>query len=214
MGMRGLYRGPVDGRVNDELKRVVMAYKLALGMPEDLEIDEKFFRGYLSADHAKAVVIARTRLAETAPTEPPQASRDRDVVPAVQIMARRGANAVYARGEPVELDIVAERDSSLYCYLIEADGKAQQFFPNRAQANPKVAAGTRLEIPGTFPFRLLASVTGKTETVACFASAKDIGARPLPAAITVRDASELERAFAAVDNQNEFWMGNYDVVTK
>jgi len=73
MKAQGLYDAEVNGRADPALLRAVRAYRLALGMPDDLNLDAGFLARYLGADHAEVRKLASTRLAEIAQREGPLA---------------------------------------------------------------------------------------------------------------------------------------------
>jgi len=50
MKVQGVYDGEINGQGNTALLRAVRAYKLALGLPDDLRLDGNFLRKYLAAD--------------------------------------------------------------------------------------------------------------------------------------------------------------------
>ena len=64
MQTRGLYKGEVNGIIDDETMRAVRAYKTTLGLADDLNLDGEFFRRYLAANHAELQPKAQERLKE------------------------------------------------------------------------------------------------------------------------------------------------------
>ncbi|MFN0185134.1 MAG: DUF4384 domain-containing protein [Aquabacterium sp.] len=62
MRARGVYPGEPDATIDDGVLRGVRAYKHALGLADDLNLDHEFFRRYLAADHAQAQPLAVARL--------------------------------------------------------------------------------------------------------------------------------------------------------
>jgi len=64
MKVQGLYAGEINGRGNEALLRAVRAYEVALGMPDDLNLDGRFLHKYLAADHAQIRKLAAARLAQ------------------------------------------------------------------------------------------------------------------------------------------------------
>ena len=205
MQARGLYKGEIDGQLNESLKRAIRAYKVTMGGSDDLTLDAAFFRQYLAADHAKLQSAAVQRLADinaregavvaaapapapgspTAPSGPP---------PAVTVTGSRGNGYVYKPGEPIELEARLNQDGYLYCYYIDENRQTSQFFPNPARPSAAVKGSTPVNFPGNFGFRLSASKRGNPETVACIASPQDLGTNGLPKNATVRDAATLRDA--------------------
>jgi Domain of unknown function (DUF4384) len=73
MKAQGVYDGEINGRGNQALLRAVRAYALALGLPDDLNLDGRFLRKYLAADHAQVRKVAAAKLAEINQREGPLA---------------------------------------------------------------------------------------------------------------------------------------------
>src|SRR5258708_18956889 len=71
MKAQGVYDGQINGRVDPALLRAVRAYRVALGQPDDLNLDSTFLRKYLAADHAEVRKIAATKLDSIALLEGP-----------------------------------------------------------------------------------------------------------------------------------------------
>lgn len=219
MQTRGLYKGEVDGLINDELERAVRAYKGALGQKDDLTLDAEFFRAYLLANHAEVQPKALARLKEitaaegpipTAPTQvaaaqpappaaapaaAPQAPSAAAVKALLTVQGTKGPQYVYKRGESLDVDVAVSNQGFLYCFLLDENRTVSQFFPNPVQPSAAVTPGTRMLFPGRFPFQFLASSKGSTETVACFTTAKDLGANvTLPG--SVKDLPALQQLMA------------------
>jgi hypothetical protein len=71
MKAQGVYDGEVNGRIDQPLLRAVRAYRMALGQPDDLNLDAAFLRKYLEADQAEVRKIAASNLADIAIKEGP-----------------------------------------------------------------------------------------------------------------------------------------------
>jgi hypothetical protein len=71
MKAQGVYDGEINGRGNQALLRAVRAYSLALGLPDDLNLDGRFLRKYLAADHGQVRKLAAAKLQEIAQKEGP-----------------------------------------------------------------------------------------------------------------------------------------------
>lgn len=114
---------------------------------------------------------------------------------AIAVQGTKGPQYLYKRGESLDVEVAVNGNGFLYCFLIDDNKTVSQFFPNPVQPAAAVTAGSRLLFPGRFPFQLLASTKGATETVACFNSNKDLGPTvTLPA--SVRDLNGLQQAMA------------------
>ena len=71
MKAQGVYDGAVNGRVDPALMRAIRAYRIALGQPDDLNLDSSFLRKYLAADQAVVRKLAVVKLEEIAQKEGP-----------------------------------------------------------------------------------------------------------------------------------------------
>ena len=71
MKAQGVYDGEINGRGDLALLRAVRAYRVAMGQPDDLNLDSGFLRKYLAVDHAEVRKIAATKLAEITQREGP-----------------------------------------------------------------------------------------------------------------------------------------------
>jgi hypothetical protein len=108
----------------------------------------------------------------------------------------KGPKYVFRRGEPVDVEVTVANKAHLYCYLIDESRAVTQFFPNPAQLSSSVAAGSKLQFPGSFPFRLQASSKGISETIACYASSQNLGAQAIALNPSIRDATALRDAIS------------------
>jgi hypothetical protein len=221
MRTRGIYDGEVNGRVDDALMRAIQIYQRALGIPGSTELDFEFFKRYLSANHAEVQKRAQVAYASLPMAEKPapqaadqpaptQQGGPPGAAPAVVVQSNRGATHVYKRGEQFQVDVAIDRDSFLYCYLLDENRKVNQFFPNPAQVNPAVRGGSRMSFPGSLPFRFVVSPKGVSESVACFGSVVSLGQQPLASVSSARDVDDLAAAFRRLAGPR-FGMGRYDV---
>jgi len=71
MKAQGVYDGEVNGRVDEALLRAVRAYRVALGQPDDVNVDSTFLRKYLAADHVEVRKLALAKLQDIALQEGP-----------------------------------------------------------------------------------------------------------------------------------------------
>jgi hypothetical protein len=105
------------------------------------------------------------------------------------------------RGDNVGLRLTAAVALHTYCFLQEADGKIQMFFPNRFSKNSHLPAGQAVDFPGQMGFTLQAHAQGKREEIACFGTQKDV-AQQLPnkgrdfEPVSVASLQELGQAIA------------------
>ena len=75
----------------------------------------------------------------------------------------------YRQGEAISVRVTPQSPAWIYCFMQDAKGQVQRFFPNRFQ--PSAEVGTKgLELPGRLKFRINADFSGRPETLACLAS--------------------------------------------
>jgi hypothetical protein len=96
----------------------------------------------------------------------------------------------FAPGEPVNLLVQASRDAHVYCWLQDEKGRIMRMFPNRFSRDSLVPAAKPLALPGTGKFQIVMSARGARETVACFATSRDL-AGALPAEVFGADFEPL-----------------------
>lgn len=98
MKSQGVYGGEINGRGNEALLRAVRAYELALGMPDDLNLNGQFLHKYLAADHVQVRKVAVVKLAEINQKEGPLAPEP--VAQAVPPGVPSGTNPTTAQASP------------------------------------------------------------------------------------------------------------------
>ncbi len=75
----------------------------------------------------------------------------------------------YVQGQAISIRVRPAQPAQVYCFMLDAKGQVQRFFPNRFRPSASVdAAG--LSLPGKMKFRINADFSGKPEAVACLAS--------------------------------------------
>lgn len=179
---RNVYAGPVDGAVNLQLKDALAQYREALGLTREAKVTLDFFNAYLSADHRR--VATRVAAAAPAPVDPPPAAALTPPTPAPSLALRLTTEddaRRLRRGDTVRLLVRPSRDAYVYCFLLDEDRHVVRFFPNHFQREARVGTASGLKLPGTMPFEIALNSRGVSETVACFATERDVLAR-LPAA--------------------------------
>ena len=204
---RGYYDGPIDGEFNAAFDEATANYRVAIGLPRKDVLDEAFFTAYLNTDHSKIprpVEPARAA-ASPAPASPAQAVQQAHATSAALPAAAQttaGPNALklaltstdgrthFARAEPIALTLQPSRDAHVYCYLQDENAKITRFFPNRFVRDSLVPTARPLAIPGTMRFQLLMNERGVPETVACFATDRDVAAE-LPQGVLGTDFDPL-----------------------
>jgi serine/threonine protein kinase len=93
-------------------------------------------------------------------------------------------------GERVKLRVTPSHDAHVYCYLQDETRHILRFYPNRFSESALVRMAAPLEIPGRMRFEIVANTRNVTETVACFATERDVTAE-LPPAVIGTDFTRL-----------------------
>ena len=191
---RGFYEGPIDGQFNAAIDEAIASYRAALGLSRQALLDEAFFKAYLAADHAKIPRPAKPSMhvtsATAAPPAPPAAapaspaaatgspaptgSSSAGVAPVTLALSTPNNQTRFARGEAISLLVRPTRDAHVYCYLQDESAKITRFYPNRFSRDSLVSASKPLVLPGPMRFQLVMNSKGVKETIACFATQRDV----------------------------------------
>ncbi len=186
-----------DRRIVALLGLVPLVAGAALALPPVM-------RSEASADvwqsHSSAAAIAEEK---SQPQREDNASTPALVI--TRLPVGPGATEKFRPGERVQLQIKPSRDAYVYCYLQDEAARIVRFFPNRFRKSALVTAEAPLQVPGTMGFEIVANAMKVKETVACFATERDVMAE-LPQAVTGTDFASLQvaslvqvtAAFAAV----------------
>jgi hypothetical protein len=184
MAVRGLYRGQIDGRRSGEFDAAVASYRGALGLGSEPLLDEAFFKAYLAADHRKIQLPAQpARVAEAKPAAVPAAPLRLSLAPANE-------QARFVRGEAIQLTVKPSADAHVYCYMQDENAQIRRLYPNRFARDSLVPARQALALPGSMRFQLVMNGKGASETVTCFATARDV-LQQLPASAVGTDFEPL-----------------------
>jgi len=133
------------------------------------------------------------------PTPPQQAFSDTMVPRTLAIVrlssedgAPAGSEAThrFKPGERIRLLVTPSHDAHVYCYLQDETRRIVRFYPNRFSKSALVTKAAPLEIPGPMRFELVANMRNVTETVACFATERDVMGE-LPAEVVGTDFAKL-----------------------
>jgi hypothetical protein len=185
--IRQVYDGPIDGTVSAAFKDAVVRTRDALGLSREPKLSLDLFKAYLGADIAglQAKIRASAPVATSATA---MAASPLTLQVATSADGRR-----LTRGEAVQLSIRPSRDAHVYCFLQDEKRQVTRFFPNRFQRDSRVQPATGLQLPGSMRFELTMNTRGVPETVACFATERDVLAE-LPAGINGGDFQPLPAA--------------------
>lgn len=189
---RGFYEGPIDGEFNPAIDEAIGNYRAALGLSKESLLDEAFFKAYLAADHSKiprpaspsvfvapppaapATASAAAAPAPVAAAAAPAAAGSATTGPLTLSLSSANRQTRFARGELVNLLVQPTRDAHVYCYLQDETSKITRFYPNRFAKDSLVLASKPLNLPGQMRFQLTMNPKGVTETIACFATQRDV----------------------------------------
>lgn len=95
-------------------------------------------------------------------------------------------------GQAIQLSVRPSRDAHIYCYMQDHEGKVKRFFPNRWRSDSRVQVeGVRL--PGAMGFVIPVESQGARESIACFATERDVLAQ-LPEAFDIGDFDAMPGA--------------------
>ncbi|HEY6513723.1 MAG TPA: DUF4384 domain-containing protein [Burkholderiaceae bacterium] len=185
--IRQVYDGPIDGTVGASFKDAVVRTRDALGLSREPKLSLDFFKAYLGADIAGLQAKVRASAPAAAPGGAAAAA------PLTLQVATSADGRRPARGESLQLSIRPNRDAHVYCYLQDEKRQVTRFFPNRFQRDSRVQPATGLQLPGSMRFELTMNTRGVPETVACFATERDVLAE-LPAGVNGGDFQPLPAA--------------------
>jgi len=119
------------------------------------------------------------------------------------LLAADNNRTYFKPGESFNLMVGLTRDAHVYCYLQDETARITRFFPNRFSRDSLVPAAKPLLLPGSMRFQLSMNPKGVKETIACFATERDVSTA-LPAQVigtdfeplAVKSIDQLRSAFA------------------
>src|SRR5207248_9782956 len=171
--------------------------RAALGLSREAKIDEAFFNAYLTSDRSKVVPPARPAsvVAQSAPpagpaAQPKSAAPADSGAPLSLALAADNNRTSFKPGESFSLIVRPTRDAHVYCYLQDETSRIMRFFPNRFARDSLVPAAKPLLLPGPMRFQLVMNTNGVPETIACFATQRDVSTA-LPASMLGIDFEPL-----------------------
>ncbi|CAG0966924.1 MAG: DUF4384 domain-containing protein [Burkholderiales bacterium] len=191
MRLRGLYQGEVNGVPDENLTKAIMAYREALGMEKNAKLDLAFFTAYLNANHYESAPKAQEVLAR-APAAAAEAAAKAvaEKKPlGLKLVSLKGNN-LFVKGEEIKLNVQPSKDAYVYCFMQDETKAIQRFFPNRFQRDALISGAKGLDLPGTQKFKINANTKGLQETIACYATARDVFA-DLPPSVGSGDFETL-----------------------
>ena len=150
----------------------------------------------MNTDHTKIkapaqpAVYASAVAAPVAPAPTAQARPLPSAEPLKLALLTSNNQTSFAKGEAITLNLKPSRDAFVYCYLQDENAKITRFFPNRFAKDPLVQASRPLSLPGTMRFQLVMNSKGAKETIACYATQRDV-LKDLPANVVGNDFEPL-----------------------
>lgn len=189
--LRAYYKGAVDGNVSPELSEAIARYRQALGLTREAKADLDFFEAYLSASHYEVVAkhpASAFEVTQAKRIATPGSSEEKSAAPPLALAMTANARR-FRRGDLVTVVLKPSRAAHIYCYMRDDKQQIQRVFPNRFAKDSLVRADEGLTLPGSMRFEIVASEKGIKESIACFASERDL----LP---------ELPRQVVGVDFEN------------
>lgn len=194
---RGFYDGPIDGEFNPALDEAIAGYRGELGLSREALLSEEFFSAFLAADHGKVKRPPQpARHVAAAPPAPAAPAATPAAAPATALklsLSTPTQQTRFARGETINLVLAPSQDAHVYCYLQDENAKVTRFFPNRFARDSRIAAAKPLQLPGAMRFQLAMNTRGVPETIACFATSRDVLAN-VPQALVGTDFEPLPGA--------------------
>lgn len=138
-----------------------------------------------------AAVSPAAQLPPPAAFAPPSPSRSLAIVRlAADGSAAPSTAHRFQPGERIRLRVAPSHDAHVYCYMQDEARRIVRFYPNRFSKSALVTAAAPLEIPGPMGFEIVANARNVTETIACFASERDVLGE-LPASVVGTDFEKL-----------------------
>jgi hypothetical protein len=213
MRLRGLYSGEINGSSNGALSEAVGIYGEVLGFgtyesSKRIQPDLNFFTAYLNADHNEIAPKAQALLASWQKKTPGSAVSVAAAPISLQIDDLRAAGGGYFRpGESIVLQVTPSRDAYVYCFMQDENNAIMRFFPNRFGGGDAFVTPRGMNLPGKGGFSIDANTRGSRETIACYATERDVFTA-LPEniaagdfeALPVKGMAELSAAFLRFPN--------------
>lgn len=181
----GYYDGPLDGNGGPALADAAARYQSDNGLIATGRVDFDLYHAMLAKAPERAMAPERNPArAEPASARPPAApgtapggAAPAAPAPEITLTSDRGPRPRYRVGETAGVKAQLGADGYLYCYYADATGAVARIYPNRFQPDAFLERGRQIEIPpaGQGSFNLRMDTTGSSESVACVASAKELG---------------------------------------
>jgi len=204
-GTMNRYKGPMDGKMNDDLKRAVAEYQSQAGLIADGTINFDTYASLLDDVQNMLAAIPTTPPASSyrpsttsAVAAPPPVAATTPATASgtpfrVNLQSERGVKPTYKVGEFLNLNLSLNSQGTAYCYYEDTSRNTARIFPNQFRADSSLKAGGSTTLPSG-GFKIQFDKPGR-ERVAC------IGAdRELLIPSSVRGAPDLRPLGRALDD--------------
>lgn len=181
------YKGPIDGKLNNELKQAIAEYQSAVGLTSNGQLNFETYYSLLDDTQnvlaelpaAPPVLVAPPPvIATTSPPAPHVTDRPKTVEsdhqPSTEsafqltLQSDRGLKPSYKIGEELKLSIALSSNGIAYCYYEDVHKKTARIFPNQFYPNSNLKAGAVVQLPaGGFKIRF---DTPGRERISCVAA--------------------------------------------
>jgi peptidoglycan hydrolase-like protein with peptidoglycan-binding domain len=174
------YKGPLDGKMSENLKNAIAEYQAAVNLIADGRINFDLYYSLLDDMQNKLaelpVAPARRESSPMLSGAPQPAPEPAGAAPAggafrLALSSERGEKPAYRVGEFLNLTLSASRTGTAYCYYEDAQHNVARIFPNQFYPNSMVA-GTLVRLPAG-GFKIKFDRPGR-ERVACIAADREI----------------------------------------
>ena len=175
-GTMGMYKGPIDGVMNTELREAVMEFQAK---------SQLLANGSINFDTYAALLDDTMNLPLSAPPKAPAArpapaaavsQTQSGEAFSVSMQSDRGQQPTYKVGDFLNMTLSTSGNGTVYCYYEDANKAVAQIFPNQFFPNSNLRPKTPVRLPsGGFKIRF--DKPGK-ERVACVAADREIAMPP------------------------------------
>lgn len=193
----------------DDIKLAIETFNARNGGQEKADINQRLFELLLNGGQADGL-IAREGLQEApryvegladkpgitseqlnalnTKSEKPQSNKSS--MPLDIALTSVNGRSHFSPGELIQVELSLSESGYAYCYFEDEDKNIQRFFPNRFHQDNYLTKGNSLTLPGNLPFDMVASASGKTEKIHCFAATENLY-HQLPVPLKTHDFETL-----------------------
>jgi curli biogenesis system outer membrane secretion channel CsgG len=188
-GSLGVYKGPMDGVMNDTLKESIMEYQAKNHLIADGRVNFDIYASLL--DDLTTTQAAVPEPARAAPATAPRPSSAPAAAPQVQyapagvvatqaasgpfkvsLDSDHGARPAYKVGDFLNMNLSLNADGTAFCYYEDAGKSVARIFPNQFFPNSNLRANKAIRLPSG-GFKIKFDKAGK-ERVACIAADREV----------------------------------------